>query len=311
MLPAEREALVAQAAEAILGPAVYTREQAAAVAGVSHERATTLWRAMGFPEPGYDEALFTERDVAALRTADALVAGGVVDEPGLVALARAMAQALSRLAVSHTGIAGRYVEGGRIDAGLDLVPMVGELVEFVWRRHLAGAAENAVAALLGEDTETAPTLVAFADLVGFTERTRESTEEELAALVESFEAVATEIVGARGGRIVKTLGDEVLFTNADLRAGVDTALALADALEVRVGAAYGPVLARLGDVFGTTVNVASRLTGIAYPRSVLVDREAAQALRGDERYDVTPTKRRSVRGYAHLAPFRVRSVSRA
>jgi adenylate cyclase len=317
----ERAAMVAGAAAAIVGPPVYTRGEVAEAAGVPFEHANRLWRAMGFPEASADAVLFTERDAEALRTAEWLRANGVVDEDGLVALARAMAQALSRLAVSHAAIAGDYltrvagddVEGAVHDAER-LVPAVGELLEFVWRRHLAVGAESAVVSLLGEADADAPVAVGFADIVGFTELSRELSPPDLASLVERFEATAAHVVGERRGRVVKTLGDEVLFTATGLRDGVDIALALAggaEALgrEVRVGLAYGPVVAHLGDVFGPTVNVASRLTGIANPGTVLLDRDAAAALRDDPAYDVAPIARRAVRGYAHLAPFRVRKVT--
>jgi adenylate cyclase len=316
--PDEREAMAAEAAAAIVGAPRYDRAGAAGAAGVPLATATRLWRAMGFPEPGDDEVLFTDADVEALRTAEWLRAHGVVDEDGLVALARAMAQALSRLAVSHAAIAGEHVLSA---AGTDpeaaageaaeLVPRVGDLIGYVWRRHLVAAAESALVALFGEAGD-APVVVGFADIVGYTELTREMAPEELAALVERFEATASAVVAEGRGRVVKTLGDEVMFTAGSLREGVDVALALAGLdPPVRVGLAYGPVLARLGDVFGATVNVAARLTGLARPGTVLADREAATALRDDPAYDVAPIGRRSVRGYAHLAPFRLRKVSPA
>ena len=317
----EREAMVAETAAAVVGPAAFTRGQTCERAGVPEERAVRLWRAMGFPEAAADAVLFTEQDVVALRTADALRANGVVDEDGLVALARSMAQALSRLAFAHAGIAAEYVQrvaAGDLEASAhevaELVPSVQDLVGYVWRRHLVAAAESAVVGLFDAAAADAPVAVGFADLVGFTELSREVSQEELAALVERFEDAAASLVTQHGGRIVKTLGDEVLFTAEDVRAGIEVALALAggaEALgrEVRVGVAYGPVLARLGDVFGPTVNLASRLTGLARPGTVLVDRDAAQALRDDAAYDIAPTKRRAVRGYAHLAPFRVRKVT--
>jgi adenylate cyclase len=316
----DRDAVVSEAAAAIVGPAVHTRATVAESAGVPLERATRLWRAMGFAEPAEGAVLFTEQDVTALRTAAALLDAGIVDEDGLVALARSMAQALSRLALSHADIATSYLRRAGADETLaehagELVPNVGSLLGYVWRRHLASAAEGAVLALLGEGDSAAPVLVGFADLVGYTELTRELAIDDLAALVERFESNAALLVGEHGGRVVKTLGDEVMFTVDDVRAGVDLTLALAGAAdvlgrEVRVGAAYGPVLARLGDVFGPTVNVASRLTGLARPGTVLVDRAAAEALRDAGGYDVTPIGRRAVRGYAHLLPFRVRKVTR-
>jgi adenylate cyclase len=75
---------------------------------------------------------------------------------------------------------------------------------------------------------------------------------------------------------------------------------------LRVGAAYGRVLTRLGDIYSPVVNLASRLTSIAHPGTVLVDRELAQFLRGNPGYRVRPLRRVSVRGYDHLQPWLVR-----
>ena len=75
---------------------------------------------------------------------------------------------------------------------------------------------------------------------------------------------------------------------------------------LRTGAAYGAVLTRLGDVYSPVVNLASRLTSIARPGTVLVDRELANRLRGQEAYRTRPLHRVSVRGYEHLQPWLVR-----
>ncbi|HEU0129499.1 MAG TPA: adenylate/guanylate cyclase domain-containing protein [Mycobacteriales bacterium] len=319
-----RELMVDEVARGIVGEPAYTRGAAAEAAGVPFDLATRLWRAMGFAEAADDAVLFTDRDVAALRTARTLVDAGVVDGDGLLALTRAMAQALSRLAVSHAATAAAFVAAigdlsdpaaeAAAHAAESLVPDVASLLEFVWRRHLAAAAEGALVAAFGEGAADPAVAVGFADLVGFTERSRGATPAELAELVERFERHAAQLVADHGGRVVKTLGDEVLFTTDDAGSAAALGLALAGATtdlggDVRVGVAYGPVLARLGDVFGPTVNIASRLTGLARPGSLLVDRGAATALRGDARFDVAPLRRQSVRGYSHLAPFRVRPAA--
>jgi adenylate cyclase len=301
-----RDALFDAVAAAIVGPPVHTRGGAAGAAGVPVERADRLWRAMGFPDAPDDAVRFTERDVDALRTAASLLASGVVDEAGLLTLTRAMAQSLSRLAVSHATVAADRL-AALPEAAESLVPSVGALLDYVWRRHLVAAAEGLLVTAPGD----APVAVGFADLVGFTELSRQATPAELAELVERFEQHAATAVAAHGGRVVKTLGDEVLFTVDDPAAAAALGLALAAGAgevgrEVRVGIAYGPVLARLGDVFGPTVNIASRLTGLARPGAVLLDRDAANALRHDTRFDVAPLRRQAVRGYSHLAPFRVR-----
>ena len=72
--------------------------------------------------------------------------------------------------------------------------------------------------------------------------------------------------------------------------------------QVRVGCAYGPVLARLGDVFGITVNRAARLTPLAHPGTVLIDRPLAAALASQSGFDVTPMRRRTLRGVGPVVP---------
>ena len=115
------------------------------------------------------------------------------------------------------------------------------------------------------------------------------------SLVEWFESSSADIVAEHGARLVKTIGDEVLFVAEDPVAGARLALALqrafrrarADSVDtsdtaslprLRVGLAYGPVLERRGDVFGTTVNRASRLTTTASAGSVVVDEALAAVL---------------------------------
>jgi adenylate cyclase len=75
---------------------------------------------------------------------------------------------------------------------------------------------------------------------------------------------------------------------------------------VHAGVATGPVLLRLGDVYGSTVNIAARLTGVARPDTLLVDKTTAEALDDDGRFSVKQTRPRRVSGYRHLQPFAVR-----
>jgi adenylate cyclase len=130
--------------------------------------------------------------------------------------------------------------------------------------------------------------------------------------VEDFESIATAVIARHHGRVVKTVGDGVLFTAASAVDAVEIGLRLPEVWDaderppLRVGAAYGPVLTRLGDVYSPVVNLASRLTSLGRPGTVLVDRELARGLRGLTGYRVRPLRRVSVRGYDHLQPWLVR-----
>jgi adenylate cyclase len=112
--------------------------------------------------------------------------------------------------------------------------------------------------------------------------------------------------------VVKTVGDGVLFTTASAPDAVEIGLdlpevwAAEDRPPLRSGLAYGPVLTRLGDVYSPVVNLASRLTSIARPGTVLVDRELARRLRRLPTYRVRPLRRVSVRGFDQLQPWLVR-----
>jgi adenylate cyclase len=134
---------------------------------------------------------------------------------------------------------------------------------------------------------------------------------ELGVMVEDFEATAAEVVARGGGRVVKTVGDGVLFTAADPAAAAEIGLSLpelwaaADRPPLRVGLAHGRVLTQLGDVYSSVVNLASRLTTVARAGSVLVDRELAARLRRHPSYRIEPLQRRSVRGFEDLQPWLV------
>jgi adenylate cyclase len=163
------------------------------------------------------------------------------------------------------------------------LPMFPHVLEQVWRRHLQAAARRRL--LRGDTEDGAGLVVGFADLVGFTALAQQVTDEELAEVVDQFERLAYDVVIAGGGRVVKMIGDEVMFLVEDPVMAAEIALGLADASrdaaglgDVRVGMAMGPVLEREGDAYGTTVNLASRATAIAYPGTVVVSPELRDAL---------------------------------
>ncbi|MFZ5850764.1 MAG: adenylate/guanylate cyclase domain-containing protein [Actinomycetota bacterium] len=293
----------------------YTRGQVAARVGVDVDRARLFWRAMGFPDVGDDEVVFTDADVAALARVTELLDEGLLDLGTAVQLGRAMGRTTARLAdwqmeafTERAGDTGAQA----LDLTRRLLPDLEALLTFVWRRQLAAAALRRAP---GGPAEAAGQRLAvgFADLVGFTRLSRRLGERELAEVVERFEAGASDLVSGVGARIVKTVGDEVLFVADAPDVAAEAALALAEATAadpvvppVRVGLAYGPVLSRLGDVFGTTVNLASRLTALAPPGAVLVDEGLAAMLRADPRYQLTTQWRRRLAGLGLVVPVLLR-----
>jgi adenylate cyclase len=300
------------------GPRRYTRAQVAELAGLPGERTRQLWRALGFADVPEDDPAFTDADVTALARLSALIDSGFVEPGAAASIARAMGQSLSRLADWQTDMLASVLAGAGTDSAADvlssteqLLPLMRELQDYVWRRHLAANADRLF--LIGPGAVDRRELaVGFADLVGYTSRSRGMGGRELGAMIEDFEGLAADVIARNHGRVVKTVGDAVLYTCTEPADAVEIALRLPeewsadDRPPLRVGAAFGPVLTRLGDVYSPVVNLASRLTSLARPSTVLVDQQLARHLRGVPHYRVRPLRRVSVRGYDHLQPWLVR-----
>ncbi|MEW1842347.1 adenylate/guanylate cyclase domain-containing protein [Nonomuraea angiospora] len=300
-------------------PARFTKEQVTAKAGVSQELAERIWRALGFAQRADGAVAFTDADVAALRRVRRMLDGGTLDEQTVIRMARALGQTTARLAQWQAEImigAMLPPEPSQGDlakvlgAAQELLPDFEQVLVHVWRAQLAAAGTRLLAIADGND-ELVPTrvtmAVGFADLVSFTRRSRELDERELAELVEGFEARASDVVASHGARLVKTLGDEVLFTAPSPAQAAGIALDLVESgVELRVGLAYGPVLPTMGDVFGTTVNLAARLTAIARPGTILVDSALAEGLEG---FDLHKIRRRPARGLGVVQPYLLRRSS--
>jgi adenylate cyclase len=312
-----------------------TRVQVAEQAGVPLDVALELWRLLGFAHQPDDAVAFTQADVTALEYTHDLVRLGILSPERQAALVRTWGRSFARLAEWQTRLlTDMALESpdpvARVsDLASEVLPRVAALQDYVWRRHLASAGGRLMASdSAGSDTSSLA--VVFVDIVGFTARSKELTQVELVSWIEYFEAECSGLVVDHGGRVIKNIGDEVLFVADDLEGAARAALTMTargadeedDFPQVRAGMAYGDVVSRLGDVFGPTVNIASRLTSIARPGSVLVDQGAHDALTGegdeedlgsegdDERehdeFTFRRMRRTSVKGYSRLQPWVLR-----
>lgn len=302
---------------AILGsPRELNRVEVTEAAGVSLDRATELWRALGFPAPVDDEqVMFNDGDIEALRLTGWLEENGVLEPDVELTLVRSLGRGFARLAeweiaelaASQLSETPEPTEEMK-DLVDSLMPVLEDLQTYVWRRHLAHAAGRLLLRPVESD-DAESQVVGFADIVGFTRRSRDLSAAELGNLVDTFEGRSFDIVLDHGGRVIKTIGDEILFVADRPELGARIALDLIEAEDqhedfptLRVGLAYGPVLARVGDVFGPVVNIAARLTSLARPGRILVERELRQALRDgfEDEFRVRRSRTTAVRGYARL-----------
>lgn len=167
---------------------------------------------------------------------------------------------------------------------------------------------------VGDESASLPLArgIGFADMVSFTTLSRKMNERTLAALVQRFEQRCAEIISAGGGRLIKTIGDEVMYMSESPEEGALIALALRRAIledpelpKTRVGFVWGRVLPRLGDLYGPTVNLASRLVALAEPGGVLVDASTASVLEDDDRFILAAQPPQSVRGFGDVRPVRI------
>jgi adenylate cyclase len=150
-------------------------------------------------------------------------------------------------------------------------------------------------------------------MVGYTRLTRQIDEDELSRVLDAFELLATETIAEHHGRVVKMIGDEVLFVADSAVDAAEIALALTERTSadesipaVRAGMASGRILSRFGDVYGSVVNLAARLTSVARPGTILVDRELATELAEEPAYELRQRRPVTVRGYNRLRPSALR-----
>lgn len=301
----------------------YSMSEVINITGVDPGFARKLWRSIGLPETGDDKA-YGEPDIAALNTILSAINLEIINEKTLIKLTRALGTTMARLADWEVSTLASEIEAqvdegkidNRLDGALDLAktvtPAFDGLLLYVWRRHLAAAVMRMEALGAGDDDlHSAELTVGFADLVRFTKLSSSIDDIALGQLVEEFESVANDVISSSGSRVIKTLGDAVLFVSPDANTAVDTALTIisqfskSDSLpDVRVGLATGSVISRLGDVFGTPVNLAARLTSVARRNRVITDRATAERL--GEQFETRVLPARPINGFGKLEPVTVR-----
>jgi adenylate cyclase len=316
------------------GERTLKRRDVAQGVGLSLFSARKLWRALGMPNFTDDDLAFTTQDLENLKIMPKLVREGVITEDAAISVTRAIGQMTDRMVVWQVEalVEDMVVTHGISDAEArvrlvaelpKLIEPLEEMLVYSWRRQLsAGVQRLAVRAKEGleaseegrtgaEDDAPLPLArsVGFADLVSYTSLSRRMNEKTLARLVQTFENKCAEVISVGGGRLVKTVGDEVLYIAETPTAGAEIALALSREIaaderlpEGRVAMVWGRVLSRLGDIYGPTVNLAARLTAIAEPGQVLVDDLTAGVLGNDPRFVLRPLEVQNVRGFGEVRP---------
>jgi adenylate cyclase len=304
-----------------LGPKELTWPQVCARAGISHEVADPLWRALGFPDIPPDEPAYTTDDVRALRTA----AEGIESLRGdhrraaldaIVREARMVSSHMTRIAeievdsMAELGALGlrERVLAEASERGVEHSDL-GWVLLYTFRRRLEEALRHRTTLEAGDH----PTLaVGFVDLVGFTRTSGSMAIDELGRLLGRFEALASDVITEAGGRVL--IGDEAMVVCPTPEGAAQGAIELVDACaagelpSARAGLSLGPVLARGGDYFGRAVNLASRLVDVAPPDTVLADDPFAEAIAGSSALVIEPQGRKQLKGLGSVHTSRLSSA---
>lgn len=299
------------------GKRVLDRREAAKLGGISTVSARKMWRALGMAQTDAHDKAYTVSDAHALRMWAKPVADGLIDQETALSLARAIGQTTDRLVVwqmetiveyltEEKGLSEPEARREALEVIEDLIDPLQKMLTYSWRRNLAevmGRLNVNVSDGLAMDNRQGwydssmplARAVGFIDLVSYTRLSQKMEPRQLANMVQEFQGICYNIVATGGGRIIKTVGDEVFFAAETPLAGAEIAMSLmervtaaADLPQARVGFVWGRVLSRLGDIFGSSVNLAARLTAVAEPGTIFTDEETARVLSTSDAYVFEP-----------------------
>jgi adenylate cyclase len=316
-------------------PPKYTQEEVAERSGVDPEVSKRLWRALGFPDVPSGEPVFPEESVEVLRTLQTRIDAWFArrsDDPqvaveNLVQQVRATSGGFARVAevlsdaivetvtqAREIGLSDEEIAELFVD-NLDWVS-VARLYDYVLRLQLRAAVWRKLA---HEEPSTVASelAVGFLDLVGYTALSQLLEEDEIGHLVTRFEALTHDTVAQLGGRLVKSIGDEVMFVAESPEVAARIALRLTERTgddqvlpDARAGLAFGPVIAHEGDYYGPVVNLAHRLVEIAYPGTVLVCDALHDAIAGDGAFSWGRSRNRKIRDIGRVGTWPLRARER-
>ena len=316
------------------GPPALSMREMAERAGTSLELARRFWRSMGFADVDPEETRFTENDVDALRNVADLIddtddglpspaaPGGGLAASSVLEMMRAQSFTMDRLVlwqletlVTDIGQRLHLDDTSARLVALDHVDEMGESLS-ISRTDAEIARRGREDA--GPDLYPLTRSLGFVDIVSFTQRAQTMGRKELSAMLEDFESTARDVVTSRGARVVKTIGDAVMYIADDLLVAAEVVTALVDELQagpdmilVRASLVQGRVVSRSGDVFGPPVNLASRLVGTAEPGGIRMDEATAMAIAsgpGADRYRVQSCHEVVAKGLGNITPWSLSHV---
>jgi adenylate cyclase len=269
----------------------YTATEIEERTGLPAQTLLRLRRILGLPEAGPDDRVFGDEDIEMAQSTRRFLDIGL-GEQAIAEITRVLGEAMARLAATTAAaFVDAFLEPGDTEYDVamrfaalaeEMTPTLHPVLIASYNAHLRESVRRGMISRheleAGSFAGAQEMTVCFADLVGFTRLGNEVEAHELGTVAGRLAELAGDVTEPPV-RLVKTIGDAAMFVSPDAGALVSTALALIDAVEdaelppARAGLASGPVLQRAGDFYGHAVNLASRVTGIARPGSVLCTKE--------------------------------------
>ncbi len=313
--------------ERILGGR-YTARELAQESGLPATQMLRIRRLLGLPEPGPDEPVFGEEEVDAAKAISMFLSSGLGEE-SIAEITRVLGEGMSRLAATTAAaFVDAFLEPGDTEDEVaerfatlaeQLIPAIDPVLRAAYRQHLAESVRRGMLSAAeresGEVAGAQKVTVCFVDMVGFTRLGAQIEARELGSLASKLAELATDVTEPPV-RLVKTIGDAAMFVSTDTAAVVSVALSLLEAVQaaqlpsLRAGVACGSALQRAGDYYGHAVNLASRVTGVARPGSVLCTEEVRDA--SSDRFDWSYARKHKLKGMSEaVSLYRARRLEDA
>lgn len=274
--------------------------------GLPIELIREVHRAAGFGVPGADD--HPRGDDRAMVQAIAVAYGAGWAEEALLRIARVYGESMRRITRTETEMWHEFVDvplersganqreileagttvGDAMMAAVDasILSVYHRMQEHAWMDDLIEHIELALVEGGVYAKPDRPTTMAFMDISGYTALTEERGDRAAAELASRMASIVQRTASAHDGEAMKWLGDGVMFRFRSAAGGVHGALEVVEATgshgmpPAHVGMHTGAVVERDGDLFGRTVNLASRISGVAGPGEVLCTSDVAEAAGG-------------------------------
>lgn len=307
--------LASAAGDALIRPGVPIGiEELAERAGLECEQVLAILEAAGAAVPAGEEQTFVETDIETFQ----MFAAGVkiFDPEAILDITRVMGNAMARVAEAAITLYQVNVEGPMAEreagavahaeanlAAVNALEVLPRAMGGLFRLHIETAIRRSRDAYDVENPYGSRRLaVGFIDLVGFTPLSLQLDNAKLSEMIDNFERRANEIVTKHDGRVVKHIGDEVMFVAVHATAACQIALAACQAfreadVEPHGGLAIGGLITRGGDFYGPIVNLASRIGDIAVPNEILVTEDVVLGAADDPGLTFEPAGRRLLKGF--------------